>query len=102
MVNDLIAYGEFRGTPSVGITIITVTDGSGTHVEVYTVEDGFGAAEAGMQEGDVIVAADGQRVASTGDLMQIRRTHVVGDTMTLTALRDGQQMEFSVVLKARK
>lgn len=102
VVNDLIAYGEFRGTPSVGITIITVTDGSGTHVEVYTVEDGFGAAEAGMQEGDVIVAADGQRVASTGDLMQIRRTHVVGDTMTLTALRDGQQMEFSVVLKARK
>ena len=102
VVNDLIAYGQFKGMPSVGITIITVTDGSGTHVEVYTVEDGFGAAEAGMQEGDVIVAADGQRVASTGDLMQIRRTHVVGETMTLTALRDGRQMEFSVVLKARK
>lgn len=102
VVNDLIAYGQFKGMPSVGITIITVTDANGTHVEVYTVEDGFGAAEAGMQEGDVIVAADGQRVASTGDLMQIRRTHVVGETMTLTALRDGRQMEFSVVLKARK
>lgn len=102
VVNDLIAYGQFKGMPSVGITIITVTDANGTHVEVYTVEDGFGAAEAGMQEGDVIVAADGQRVASTGDLMQVRRTHVVGETMTLTALRDGRQMEFSVVLKARK
>ena len=80
VVNDLIAYGQFKGMPSVGITIITVTDANGTHVEVYTVEDGFGAAEAGMQEGDVIVAADGQRVASTGDLMQIRRTHGVSTT----------------------
>jgi len=102
VVNDLIAYGEFRGIPSVGITIITVTDAGATHVEVYTVEDGFGAAEAGIQEGDVIVAVDGEDVVTTADLMRVRRTHVVGETMTLTVMRDGQRMDFSVLLKGQK
>ena len=30
VVNDIIAYGEFRGTPSLGITVTTVAVGSGT------------------------------------------------------------------------
>jgi len=103
VVNDLIAFGEFHGIPSVGVTIITADNGDGTtHVEAYSVQEGFGAAAAGMQEGDIIVAADGQSVSTTSDLMRVRRTHTVGDTMTLTVVRDGGRMDLPIVLQARE
>ena len=103
VVNDIIAYGAFRGVPTIGITVITnrSSDG-GTQVEVHSVEEGFGAAEAGIQAGDIIVAADGQPIAQTSDLLTVRRSHVVGDTVTLTILRDGQTMDFDVVLYSNK
>ena len=59
VVNDLIAHGEFLGTPTIGITVRTIEkSGGGTQVEVYTVDDTLGAAEAGVQPGDIILEAD--------------------------------------------
>ena len=103
VVNDIIAYGEFRGVPTIGITVITTQDGEGgTQVEVHSVAEGMGAAEAGIQEGDIIVAADGAPVHQVGDLQAVRRSHNVGDTVTLTLLRDGRTMDVDVVLYSNK
>ena len=103
VVNDLIATGRFRGVPTIGISVITVQDGNGgTQVEVYTVEDDLGAAEAGVQEGDIILAADGQSVAQTEDLLAVRRNHVLGDTMVLTLQRGEEILEVEVVLYSNK
>ena len=59
VVNDLIATGRFRGIPTLGVTVTKSPDNGGQLV-VYTVEDGYGAAEAGIQPGDVLLKADGQ------------------------------------------
>ena len=103
VVNDLIAHGEFLGTPTIGITVRTIEKpGGGTQVEVYTVDDALGAAEAGVQPGDIILEADGQPVSVTSDLLTVRRSHSVGDTIRLTIQRDGQSLTVDVVLYASK
>ena len=103
MVNDLIANGHYRGAPSLGITVTTVEkDGGGTQVQVMEVSAGSGAADAGIQAGDVILAADGQAVSVTSDLLTARRSHIIGDTVTLTILRDGQQFDVEVTLRSNR
>ena len=71
-------------------------------MEVYTVDDALGAAEAGVQPGDIILEADGQPVSVTSDLLTVRRSHSVGDTIRLTIQRDGQTLTVDVVLYASK
>ena len=103
VVNDIIATGSYRGAPSLGITVTTVEkDGGGTQVQVVEVSGGSGAADAGIQAGDVILAADGQSISVTSDLLTVRRSHVIGDTVTLTILRDGQQFDVEVVLRSNR
>ena len=100
VVNDIIANGRFRGVPAMGILVIndTAADGS-PQVSVYSVTEG-GGAEAGLQAGDVLLAADGQTVHDTNDLMAVRRTHIADETITLTVLRDGRTFEATVTLYA--
>ena len=103
VVNDLIANGRYRGAPSLGITVTTVEkDGGGTQVQVIEVSTGSGAADAGIQAGDVILAADGQAVSVTSDLLTVRRSHIIGDTVTLIILRDGQQFDVEVTLRSNR
>lgn len=97
VVNDLIANGQFRGIPVLGITVMNSDDG---RVVVYTVSDGYGAAEMGIRPDDVLLRADGQALGSIDDLMAVRRTHLVGDSITLTVLRDGQTFDVDVPLYA--
>ena len=103
VVNDIIATGSYRGAPSLGITVTTLEkEGGGTQVQVVEVSGGAGAADAGIQAGDVILAADGQPISVTSDLLTVRRSHVIGDTVTLTILRDGQQFDVEVVLRSNR
>ena len=99
VVNDIIANGRFRGVPVLGVMVIESTDNGG-QVSVYTVSEGGGAEETGLLPGDVLLRADGQTLHSIHDLMAVRRTHLVGDTMTLTVLRDGQTFDADVPLYA--
>ena len=98
VVNDIIANGRFRGVPVLGI-MVTESGDNGGQVTVYTVSEG-GAKEAGLLPGDVLLRADGETLHSINDLMAVRRTHLVGDTMTLTVQRDGQVFDVSVTLYA--
>ena len=101
VVNDLIAYGEFRGTPVLGITVITVSvEGGGTAVMIHSVSPASGADKAGLQEGDVSLAVNGEEVFLTEELLMLRRAYGIGDEMPLTLLRDGEVMEVTVTLSA--
>ena len=101
VVNDIIATGRFHGVPTLGIMVATYeNDDGGTYVQVVDVTDGTSAQEAGVQAGDVIVAVDGHSTATTDDLMAVRRTHIAGETMTLTLSRGGQTLNVDVVLRA--
>ena len=98
VVNDIIANGRFRGVPVLGI-MVTENSENGGQVMVYTVSEG-GGQEAGLLPGDVLLRADGQELHGINDLMAVRRTHLVGDTMTLTVQRDGQVFDVDVTLYA--
>jgi S1-C subfamily serine protease len=59
------------------------------------------AAEAGLEDGDIITAIDGQAVDATHPLDLALLNHAPGDTITLTVLRDGASQEISVTLGER-
>ena len=52
---------------------------------------GSGADEAGLRPGDVIVAIDGEEIASNERLGEIIRGHEPGDSIELTVERNGEQ-----------
>ena len=98
-INDIIATGEFHGTPVLGITVITVETSDGTPaVMVYEVAEGFDAAEKGLQPNDVILKANGQELYTTADLLAVRRECRAGDTMALVVYRDGEILDFEITL----
>ena len=65
---------------------------------VAAVSQGSGAEAAGLQEGDIITALDGESVEGASDLMLAVRGKNPGDTVKLTVTRTGQEQEISVTL----
>ncbi|HZM29285.1 MAG TPA: site-2 protease family protein [Acidimicrobiales bacterium] len=59
------------------------------------------AESAGLEEGDRIVAFDGERVATFEQVTDRIRAQDVGDEVTLDVLRDGRDIELSAQLGAR-
>jgi serine protease Do len=59
---------------------------------------GSPAADAGLQEGDVILELDGTRVDAEHDLATLILPHAPGDAITLLVLRDGQERQVQVTL----
>lgn len=103
VINDIIASGEYHGTPALGIMVSAMeTDNGDSLVMTISVLEGSSAEEAGVLPGDIILAVDGRSVQTTAELMAIRRGHAVGDTMTLTLLRDGNSFDVDVVLRSSK
>lgn len=74
------------------------TDGS----LVARVTAGGPAAEAGVQPGDFIIAIDGLDIKSFDDLISyLFRVKSPGETVTLTVLRAGAELEIDLVLGSR-
>jgi S1-C subfamily serine protease len=59
---------------------------------------GSPAAQAGLQPRDVIIEVDGQPLQTESSLAEAINSHQVGDTVTLTVIRAGQQQRLSVRL----
>lgn len=51
-----------------------------------------------MLGGDLIIAMDGQEIASTQDLAAAMNSHRAGDEVTLTVFRGRKKMDFKVKL----
>src|SRR5437899_6383995 len=62
---------------------------------VQSVTPGKPAAQAGLQQGDVIVEIDGRSVRNNRDLIDYISYLPVGSTVHLTAIRDGQKRDFT-------
>ncbi|PWM15949.1 MAG: hypothetical protein DBX97_05160 [Collinsella tanakaei] len=65
---------------------------------VVEVSDGGPAADAGIQENDIITKIDGEQVTSADGLIIALREHEVGDKVTLTVVRDSKEREVEVTL----
>jgi serine protease Do len=62
---------------------------------VQSVTPGKPAAQAGLQQGDVIVEIDGRSVRSNRDLIDYISYLPVGSTVHISAIRDGQRRAFT-------
>lgn len=70
-------------------------------VYIDGVIDGEPAAAAGIEEGDVVVAWNGERVESVAGLRRLVSETPPGRVVDLTVLRDGAEREVSVELAER-
>jgi S1-C subfamily serine protease len=68
---------------------------------VEGVQDGTGAAEAGVRSGDIITEVDGEPLATMAQLVAEVRSRAPGDVVELTIVRDGEELELSVTLSER-
>lgn len=68
---------------------------------VQEVVPGSAAANAGLEQGDVIVAFDGEPVRSVEDLLAALRQHQPGDHVSLVVVRAGKRVTLEVTLAAR-
>ncbi len=119
-LNDLLA-GKQIERPWIGIAGKALTQSLATELElsvnkgvyVVTVIPDSPADKAGLigsgtdssgkldSDGDIITAIDGKLVASVEDISAYLNTKKVGDAVTLTVVRGGQNFEVTLTLAAR-
>ena len=105
IVSDLKVYGAVQRA-LLGIVITDITDefAKANNVNrldgVYVVEVGNngGAKEAGMQNGDVIIAVDNASVKSVAEIQDRLTRFSPGDEVKVTVDRHGEILTFSVRL----
>jgi S1-C subfamily serine protease len=68
---------------------------------IESVQEGTGAAGADLRAGDIIVAVDGEPLATMSELVAEVRRRQPGDEVVLTIVRDGEESEVEVVLSER-
>lgn len=111
LINDLMSQGYVTDrTPQFGITCTEITPALKRYyglpvdsgVMVVSVESGTGAAEAGISEGDIIIAVDGKEVTSMDDISKAKKDKEIGDTITLTLARKDKNEDVEVVLSAKQ
>jgi S1-C subfamily serine protease len=108
IVEELVTGGTVqRGYIGVQLTDITpslaqnldlpVDEGVG----IVQVVPGSPAAEAGLEQNDIIVGLEDQEVTNTGDLLEALRSYEAGDTVTVRLYRDDEQQELDITLGAQ-
>jgi len=76
--------------PALGVSISTVTDQSGQPVGVGVVPGGP-AANAGLQNGDVITKVDDAPVTTAQQLQEVLATRKPGDTVHIAVIRPPEE-----------
>jgi membrane-associated protease RseP (regulator of RpoE activity) len=82
-----------------GIGVQTSTDPKG--VAVTQVADNSPASKAGLQQGDVITAIDGNSITSADALRTAVQAKASGDEISVTYTRDGQSSTVKATLTSR-
>ena len=96
-IEDILQYGYVRGVPALGVTLSVGYYGSGwSSVQVVYVYDA-GNSEV-LKTNDIIRSIDGKSVSELSEVKQMIRSHLVGDTVELTILRNKQTMTVTVTL----
>ena len=105
VIEDLINNGFVTGRPVLGIGVVTVdqatADQYGWPVGAYIrqVDPNSAAQKAGLQVGDIITKIDGTDISTTEQVIAIKNSHKVGDTITMTVVRNGGTLDISLTLQ---
>ena len=102
IADQLIEYGYVVDRATMGVSAYTVPEsvadryGMVPGAYVTNVVENSPAAEAGIQERDIITAVDDKTVAGSTELTAIVRGYSVGDTAQITLWRNGETMTVPV------
>ena len=105
IITQLINQGYVTGKPLIGISTKDIDAetseayGLPVGVQVRQVNEGGAAALAGIRVYDIIIAVNGEKVTTYDELVEIKDQFKAGDTITLTVSRNGQDIDFDVVLQ---
>ena len=91
-VNRILATGK-SWRPSIGITCFETTVDGRSGIQVASVEEDVPAGEAGLSEGDLIVAANGVEVSSLAGLRRVLYRTGVDGMVSCTVVREGAELE---------
>ena len=104
ILSDLIEHGYVTGKPYLGIQVQNVPEaaqryGISAGAEVIYVAEGSCAQTAGLQVNDIIISIDDTAIDSISALTAALSTNYkAGDTVTLTVIRDQQEVQLTVTL----
>lgn len=105
IIENLINYGYVTGRPQLGISGVDITESDAQRfnlplgVYVYAVGEGSAAEEAGIRQGDIITALDGQSVSTTDELNAIKNEHNAGEIISVTVWRGGESLDLMLRLQ---
>ena len=107
VLNDIEKYGAVkRGYLGVSFKELDQDAAEALHIDktvglyVDDVAPGSGAAQAGLQHGDIITKVDGKTVYESSDLQEPVARLQPGDKINVTILRGNDEKNVSVTLKA--
>ncbi|MXP09889.1 trypsin-like peptidase domain-containing protein [Pseudoblastomonas halimionae] len=98
VIAQIREYGEVR-RGRIGVSIAPIdarSGGSNRGARIEAVESGSPAAEAGLQQGDVIVEANGRQINTPGNLTAVIGVAAPGTQVSLGVRRGGQTRRISL------
>lgn len=109
VVNDLQKYGRVQHV-SFGASFMEINAKTAIEqnmqslkgIQILNVENGKAAADAGIQDGDILQKINGKEVNSYSELKEILEQHIPGDEVVCSILRENKQLKINVILKNKK
>ena len=93
--------------PYIGVTVSDVSAESQSYglpqgAPVRSVTENGPAAEAGLQENDIITTVNGEAITGSNDLVKLVKAASAGDTLELTVYRQGQTVTLTLTVGEQK
>ena len=93
--------------PYIGVTVSDVSAESQSYglpqgAAVRSVTENGPAAEAGLQESDIITTVNGEAITGSNDLVKLVKAASAGDTLELTVYRQGQTVTLTLTVGEQK
>lgn len=104
VVNQLIEFQTVK-RPYIGIEGVSVDEKTAKEynipigIYVYTVQKNSPAEKSGLQKGDVITKIEGIEIKSVNELNKEKNKHNIGDTVTLSVFKNGENIEIQIPLE---
>ena len=104
IIEDLINYGYVRGVVDHGLILLDVTEQN-----LFAAYSKYGIRSTGvvimesvytdeLKYGDIIASINGEEVTSSADVNMILKRYSVGDTVTVSVMRQGQIVDAKLTL----
>ncbi|WP_155829889.1 S1C family serine protease [Glycomyces tenuis] len=97
-VEDVVEQLIEHGSVEQGYLGVSVTDTQGNGAMVLAVEADSPAAEAGLAEGDIITAIDGEPITGASEVVSAVQSKASGDTIAITYVRDDEEQTTEATL----